>query len=153
MYTSIAAAQHSQAAVGSTSTTQSSHVPSLPTHRPLLDAVREHYTPSNHGQALAKSSHGTAHLNCLRQLVREQFWSISRLRSTNTSSRLVMVSHCRQRVSLTSLPWKMSCTQVLTGCCCALPLLLLPLLGASPAGASAPCFCCFSRPSPTWLSR
>lgn len=59
-------------------------------------------------------------------------WSISSDRSMKLSSRRVSVSHCRQRVSLTNQPWKMSCTHV--GCCCCWPgvgcgLLLLPGVG------------------------
>ena len=56
---------------------------------------------------------GGPHLKRFRQLVSEQFWSISKLRSMKTSSLFVMVSQRKHFVWLTSLPWKMSWTQVL----------------------------------------
>lgn len=50
--------------------------------------------PGTHKLGHRGQAHGGAHLKLRRQLVRLQFWSISKLRSMNTSSRLVTVSHC-----------------------------------------------------------
>ena len=48
----------------------------------------------------------------LRQCVIEVFWSISTDRSRNVSSLLRTVSQQRQRVSLTRIPWNISCIHV-----------------------------------------
>mmetsp|Transcript_26131 Transcript_26131/g.62161 ORF Transcript_26131/g.62161 Transcript_26131/m.62161 type:complete len:210 (+) Transcript_26131:437-1066(+) len=64
-------------------------------------------------------------LKLRKQLVREEFCSMSRLRSRKSSSREVTVSHIMQRVSLTSFPWKISCTQVRARPSTALPFACL----------------------------
>lgn len=86
-----------------------------------------------------------AHLKLRRQDVTEQFWSISRLRSMNTSSRRVTVSQRKQRVSLTSRPWKISCTHVVMEGAPAAP----------PAESALPrrFFSSSSRISHAWFSR
>ena len=99
-----------------------------------------------------------SHLKLRRQLLRLLFWLISRLRSMNTSSRLVTVSQCRQRVWFTSRPWKMSCTHVL-GCCTGVEDEAepgKPVEGAAPEAVAAACACFFASASSTshaWFSK
>ena len=68
----------------------------------IWSCVKERVTILDSG---AESSH-------FREWVREVFWLMSTDKSRKSSSLLRTVSHERHFVSLTSTPWKMSCTHV-----------------------------------------